>query len=74
MKENYNAVLDELGALRDGIAGVRDDGVGVVANGASEVVPATSFHCFVHRCSYPRHDHLPPSLSSMLLQAKCETL
>jgi hypothetical protein len=49
-KRNYDAVVDDLGSVGDGIAGV-------VANGASEVVPAPSFHCFAHHCSYPRHSN-----------------
>jgi hypothetical protein len=53
---NYNAVVDDLGSLGDSIASV-------VADSAREVVPAPSFHCFVHRCSYPRHsNHRPLSL------------
>ena len=75
-KENYNAVLDDLGALGDGITGVVDDGVSVVADGASQVVSATSFNRFGHRCSYPRHDHLFLSLSlyiyMLFLRSKCE--
>lgn len=49
-KRNYDAVVDDLGSLGDGIAGV-------VTDGASEIVPSPSFHCFVHRCSYPRHSN-----------------
>ena len=49
--------MDEFGAFGNGVAGGEDDGIGVVANGAGEVVlpgPA-DFDGFVNRRSQPRH-------------------
>jgi len=56
----YNAILKDFGALGDGLAGLLHDGVGVVFDGASEVVLVADFNGFVHRRSQPRHDCSQP--------------
>lgn len=64
-KKNHNADIDDLDTLGDGIAGV-------VADGASDVVPAPSFNSFVHRCSYPRHCYrLSLCVHTTFFRAKC---
>lgn len=52
---NYNAILKDFGTLGNGLAGVLDDGVGVVLDGASEVVLVADLDGFVDRRSQPRH-------------------
>jgi len=52
----YNAILEDFGTLGDGLTGLLYDGVGVVLDGASEVVIVADFDGFVHRRSQPRHD------------------
>jgi hypothetical protein len=54
-KEPYNAILKEFGAFRDGLAGVVDDRVCVVLDGAGEVVLVPHLHGLAHRRSQPRH-------------------
>lgn len=56
----YNAILKDFGTLGDGLAGLLHDGVGVVLDGASEVVLVADFNGFVHRRSQPRHDWSQP--------------
>lgn len=51
----YHAVLDDLGPAGDGLAGVVDDGVGIVLDGAGEVVLAADLDGFVDGRSQPRH-------------------
>jgi len=48
----YNAVLNNFGAASDGVACMEHDGVGVGANGTSDIGLAT-FHRLVYRRSYP---------------------
>lgn len=55
VSRNYDAILDQFGPFGDGIAGGKDDGVGVIANGSGEVILPADFDCFVHRRSQPRH-------------------
>ena len=50
----YNAILKDFGAFSDGLTGVVDDGVGVVLDGASEVVLVADLDGLAHRRSYPR--------------------
>lgn len=50
----YNAILKDFGAFGDGLTGVVDDGVGVVLDGASEVVLVADLDGLAHRRSYPR--------------------
>ena len=56
-REGYNAILQNLGALGNGLAGLLDDGVGVVTDGASEAAVAADFDGSVHCRSNPRHHH-----------------
>ena len=51
----YNAILKDFGAAGDGLAGVMDDGVGVVLDGASEVVLVADLHRFVDGGPEPGH-------------------
>ena len=53
--ETYQTVLEALGAFGDGVGGLLDDGIGVVLDGAGEVVVVPNLHGFVHRRSQPRH-------------------
>ena len=54
-QRKYNAILENFGALRNGLAGVVNDGVGIILDNPSEVVVVTSLHCFAHCQSQPRH-------------------
>lgn len=54
----YDAVVDEPGAARDGLAGVVDDGAEGGADGAGEEGPAARLHSAVHRVAEPRHREL----------------
>ena len=49
---SYNAVLNDSGAAGDSVACMEHDGVGVSANGTSDIA---TFHRLVHRRSYPWH-------------------
>lgn len=51
----YNVILEDLGALGYGLAGVVDDRVGVAPDGASDVIAITSLHGLAHRRPEPRH-------------------
>lgn len=52
---NYHAILEDFGALSYGLAGMVDNGIGVVPDGASEVVLVPNLHRFAHGRSQPRH-------------------
>lgn len=45
----YNAVRYDFSALRNGIAGRLNHGVGIAPNGASQVVSSADFNRLIHR-------------------------
>lgn len=46
---NYHAVLEDSSALRNGIAGGLNHRIGIIPNGACEVVPPANFDGPIHR-------------------------
>lgn len=52
---NYNAILEKFSSFSDGLTGLLDDSVGIVFNGASEVVFVPNLHSLAHRRPEPSH-------------------
>jgi hypothetical protein len=50
--------LDYFGSFRNGITGVKDDGVCITTDGACNVSLSTDFYRSVNGGSYPRHYYL----------------
>lgn len=51
---DYHAILKDLGAAGDGLAGMVDDGVGIVLDGAGEVVLVADLDGLADGVLYPR--------------------
>lgn len=60
--------MNDFGAFGYGLTSVLDDGVGVVLDGASEVVLVPDLHGFAHRRSKPRRHSCFTSLRAWLIR------
>jgi hypothetical protein len=63
--ESHHAVVDDLSALGDGLAGVVGDGVGVAQDGAGHAAAATRLDSLAHRAPQPRrHRGITPTAAT----------